>query len=119
MQSACDTPSFAANTYLLVRASLKPDARRWLLSVSRGQECSGPFEEPTPSWLSAAALSMAILKTTGSNAGRLNFHFYVAHPSLASSTAGRSAGPDDPGSSALVPPHLVPAVRWLRSSPGA
>ena len=23
---------------------------------------------------------MAILKTTGSNAGRLNFHFYVAHP---------------------------------------
>jgi hypothetical protein len=42
--------------------------------VSKGQECSGPFEEPTPSWLSAAAISMASLKTTGRNAGRRDFH---------------------------------------------
>lgn len=74
MQSACDTLSFAANTYLLVRASLKPDARRWSLFVSRGQECSGPFEERTRSWLYAAAILIASLKITGSYVGRLKFH---------------------------------------------
>jgi hypothetical protein len=55
-------------------ASLKPDARRWSLFVSRGQECSGPFEERTRSWLYAAAISMANLKITGSYVGRLRFH---------------------------------------------
>src|SRR5229473_5725428 len=74
MQSACDTRSFAANTYLLVRASSKPDARRWSLTVLRGQQCSGPFEEQTRSWLSAAAISMASLKITGRHVARLKFH---------------------------------------------
>src|SRR4029077_3458051 len=81
MQSACDTRSSAANTYLLVRASSKPDARRWSLPVLRGRECSGPFEEPTRSWLYAAAISMATLKITGRHVGQLNFNLQVAHPS--------------------------------------
>src|SRR4029077_15455761 len=80
MQSACDTRSSAANTYLLVRASSKPDARRWSRPVLRGQECSGPFEERTRSWLYAAAISMASLKITGRHVGRLKFHLQVAHP---------------------------------------
>jgi len=43
-------PKFRGQHLFVGSGVIEADARRWSLSDSRGQECSGPFEEPTRFW---------------------------------------------------------------------
>ncbi len=70
----------AATDSLSAQASSKPVAKRSSLPVSNVRECSGPCWAPTPSSLYAAVTATVALRSTGRAAGRLNLHFYVAHP---------------------------------------
>jgi hypothetical protein len=74
----CAMPSFANSICLSAQASSKLDVKPSSASASNSPACSGPSAEPTPSWLSAAAISMLALSPTG-RPGSLDLHFYVAH----------------------------------------
>ncbi len=80
MPNACAIQSSAASTCSSAQESSKLAARPSSVPVSNNPACSGPSAAPTPSSPCAVAISTAGLRTTGRHAGRLDLHFYVAHP---------------------------------------
>src|ERR1035438_1280483 len=88
--TACAIPSSTLKACVLPPAWSRPDARLPLARASNAPVCTGPFQAPMPSSLSAAQNSVVVFKTSGS--------------------ADQNAGPHDPSLSWGAPPRRGGAV---------
>src|SRR5450631_1434539 len=79
----CNTRSFGNKGSSWAPASSKPVASPSSAYASSNPACSGPYEEPTPSSLCAAPVSIRGLRISGQTPAPPDppgSHFYVAHP---------------------------------------